>query len=122
MYLVRITILTSLILSTFVLGRAIGASPNFSGEPTINHAIAYFQLAALYCMLMWPWFRAFIIANRKGQQPRVIIFSVVALSICALFYKQISTAPVEGKGYYLLFCLIIIWIIYSLSRFLRERE
>jgi len=65
-----------------------------------------------------PWFRLIFSKSKNNQMPRKVGFSILSFCIALLFYSSIATAPMEGIGYNILFCVLLILIVYPITRIL----
>lgn len=59
-----------------------------------------------------PWFRLIFAKSIKYQSKRKFVFSFLSVGIAIFFYKPISTAPAEGILVNILFCLLLIMLVY----------
>ena len=120
MHPTRIAVVASLLLSWLILAAAMANSSMGFSEFGRLGMTEWLKVVPLYAIVLfvcsWPWIRAFILANRKIQRLRTDAFSAAAVCLCATFYVPISTAPTEGIGWYLIICLVFIWLAYPLSR------
>ena len=120
MLIVRLGVLASLAMSSLLLGLAMARSSmdytEFAKYGTSEWLYFVCNIGILVAICAWPWMRAFAIASDEGQRIRAISFSVLAIVLAALFYCPISSAPIDGIGYYFISCVLLIWLLYPLTR------
>jgi len=82
-------------------GVAVALAKDFPGT------VGAFLLISVVCG--WPWLRAYVAASRNNEVPAVV-FGVASLAIAGAFFSPIRTAPVEGVGWYVILCVLAIWL------------
>ena len=111
----RIATVGSFLLSAALVGRAFWSTPAMRGEVARNGAQSVIVFMVLLLCCSWPWFRAYSRSASDGQSAFAWLFSVVAVALCAAFTSPIANAPAEGLGYYVLFCVLLVWLTYPVA-------
>lgn len=116
----RTLVQISLVVSLLIVFGALISTSTMRGEIS-GYGIGSWVSLALVSIFVaticsWPWLAALSLAARSDGQLRAIVFAVVAVGIAALASPSIVAAPAEGVGYNVIFCMLLIWVAYPLSR------
>lgn len=111
----QLAVLFLFLIAISAIGWALLSTPGFRGEFSASpvQTIVIFVIGAAFCG--WPWLLSYSAAAHIENDLPAIIFSVVGLGIAGLFVRPIASAPAEGVGLNLVFCVLLIWLAYAMT-------
>lgn len=116
----KITVVLSFIISFAIVFSAF-SSTSSSGLTHYN-AEDWFGLLCVSAFLAWPWQKAFVFASDLEGTNSAFFFSYTSVVIATLFYSPISNAPAEGVGYNIIFCMLLIWGSFLISKAIKNEK
>ncbi len=126
MRLVPIAVALSFLASAAIISAALWANSGMPkefasyGASQWGHAVGV--LLPLIALCGWPWLVSFFRAFNGSSRGSSVVFAVAGVLFAALFYIPISNAPSEGKGYYVIFFLLLAWVAFPLSLLIRRND
>ena len=118
----RVVAVVSLCISALLIAMALASTSAMQHELKNDLSSTLGASALLFPIASLPWFLSYSKAKRAEEAKPVWVFSVLATVICAGFVIPISTSPSEGIGYQLIFCLMLVWLAYAITKVFRGRE
>lgn len=118
------------VLSSFLLSLALICAALWPeavrGEGIASYGVVEGIKAALVLLLIigissWPWLVSYICASNEHDYRASILFAIAAVALALRFYFLISDAPAEGKGYNVIFFILLAWFVYPLSLIARTK-
>lgn len=110
-FLIPLAVIASFLLSSAIMIDAIWPSlysvQNWQNAPL--HLIPFFIFPA------WPWTVSFFISFSKKTAYSSLFVAVAGFLLVVAFHSTISAAPTEGKGYYVIFFVLLSWVLFPLS-------
>jgi len=73
-------------------------------------------------LALGPWILAFTQSFNRRFAVSSIAFSGLAVVLAICFYPSISSAPAEGRGWYIIIYFFAAWIAYLVSLVAREKK
>ncbi len=110
---------SSWVITSAIVSAALFSTPYMkriaSGEAIESLAATTAIILAVAVSAGTPWFKLIFSKHESPQKFRKYVFSTAAIGISAFFYKEISTAPAEGIGYNIIFCIALIMLAYPIT-------
>lgn len=124
--LVNIFIFLSWVATTLVVVLALFSNSSTSqlvvGKIIENWSTTILPIVSISIFCGFPWFKLILTEFDICHVPRKIGFSIFSFCIALFFYEPISKAPAEGVIYNTLFCVLLILIVYPITRILNLSE
>lgn len=116
----KVAVVLSLLACSSIIFAALLSTSAMQGEVSHYKNTDWLGLFAISAFLIWaiswPWKKAFLLAAKPEGKIQAIAFSLIAVVIAGLFYSPILHAPAEGVGYNVIFCILVIWVSYPISK------
>jgi len=109
-WLATSTVLSLALFSTPFMGKIVSGEVNESLVSTISTIVTFSVVLGM------PWFRLVFSKLHDGKVERKFAFSILSFSIALCFYPIISEAPEEGIGYNMVLCILIILVVYPITK------
>ena len=124
--LVPIAVALSFLVSAAIIGAALWAESGMPKEFASYGASQWGQAAGVLLPLIavcgWPWPASFFRGFNGPSRGSSVVFAVAGVLLAALFYIPTSNTPSEGKGYYVIFFLLVAWVAFPLSLLVRSDD
>lgn len=126
MRLVPIAVALSFLASAGIISTALwaesGMPKEFANYDAGEWASASGVLVPLLAVCSWPWLVSFIRALNGARQGSSVVFAVAGVLLAAFFFTPIANAPAEGKGYWVIFFVVVAWLAFPLSLLIRNDD